>query len=157
MLDFELPLINIYTRPILKLYSINVLIDSGAELPIFDIEENTIINAFGGIPLDGDCSVSGIGGTQSARIYRIKEFRIGKMLYRNIPVIRAAINDPNVNVLLGSSMFGGGVKYLVNSADSTIRFYAPDEFSSNGSLWKKHNGAWKQLDYDKGMWIVHDN
>ena len=154
MLEFSLPLNTNFTRPIISLYSAKVLIDSGAELPILDTSEEVVKKLFQGKLLSEDCTIKGVGGSHIAKVYRLHKFAVGKMVYRDIPVLLADINDVNVDMILGSAMFGAGIKYTIDTKSNTVSFCIPDEAAMSGKLYKRTSFGWGVLDFINGNWVV---
>ncbi len=143
-----------YTRPILNLYNVQALVDSGAESLIIDMNEEAVENLFKGFPLE-ETTVKGIAPEEvKGKVYCLKEFRIGEMEFQNIPAIIAPISDINVDIILGSSLFGAGCKTLIDTESSIITFEYPDKVVLSKRAWKRHNNEWRILGYENGNFVV---
>ena len=71
---------------------------------------------------------------------------MGEMVFRNFPAIVAPIADPNIGIIIGSSLYSRGTKYTIDTENSVIIFEYPDIFFISGKPCIKRNGEWKYLD-----------
>ena len=155
MLKFSLPLNRAYTRPILNLYNVKALVDFGAESLIIDMTDEAITNLFKGTLIRNDISVCGIAPEKIAgKLYCLREFRIGEMEFQNIPAIAAPIADAGIDIILGSSLYGGGCKILIDTEAEIITFEYPDRVALSKRTWVKHNNEWRILGYENDNFVV---
>ena len=155
MLKFTLPLNQTYTRPVLNLYNVKALVDFGAESLIIDMNDEAITNIFKGRLLKEGIPVKGIGPENvDGKLYCLQEFRIGEMEFQNIPAIVAPIADIGVDIILGSSLFGGGCKTLIDTETDTITFEYPDKVVLSKRTWIKHENSWRILGYENDNFVV---
>lgn len=153
MLEFSLPLVRNQTRPTIRLYQVQAVIDTGSSIPIIDMDSCAIEKIFGGQKLSVQRNVNGIGSS-IGELYRLSEFRFGDMVFHNIIALQAKIMDANADILLGSCMYGGGTKCVIDTENDSVSFMYPDNVVLSHSLWNKDKfGIWRQLDFQDGKFI----
>ena len=107
MKEFSIPLNPEYERPVINLYNLPALIDTGAVVPIFSIYTELLEKYFKTKKILEDTSVGGIGGSANGSVYSIAEFKIGELIFENIEVFvprKPAIRFP---ISLSASLFRG--------------------------------------------------
>lgn len=155
MLKFTLPLNQSYTRPVLNLYNVRAVIDSGAEALIIDMTDEAVVELFGATFTEGEAEVQGIGKEKvRGKICCLKHFRIGEMEFQNIPAIIAPICDSNVDIIIGSTLFGAGCKTTIDTEANQITFEYPDKVALSKRAWKRVNGEWRILGYENGTFVT---
>lgn len=156
MLEVVFPINQNVTRPVFKLYGVDALLDPGAELPILDLSEDVITRKFGGKYLGSSVPISGYGGTghQNYKLFLLREFGLGQMVYENIPVAVGPSSMVKVSMVLGSTMFGAGTITTIDTGRDEIRIRYSEQAINGKCLWKKNSkNIWKKLEFENGDWI----
>ena len=155
MHNIEIPLLTRFTRPTISLYSSRALIDTGAEWLIIDMDEKSVIRKFGAkkIPISGD--LFGISEIPvQYQVFLLDHFCIENMIYKKFPAIVAPINDPNVDIIIGSSMYSRGSKITIDTDRNSVIFDFTDVFFLSGKPWIRRNGEWRYLDVRDGKLVA---
>ena len=107
MKEFVIPLIRKYERPIIKLYNLPTLIDTGAVIPVFSIIPAIFEKYFDTKLILKDEFISGFGGEERGSVYSIKNFEIGKLIFKDFEVF--VPNEPRLKFpfLLSATLFYG--------------------------------------------------
>lgn len=107
MAKIEIPTLEKYQRPIIKLYGHRALIDTGAVIPMISLEAEELQEKFAAQMILGHQFIGGIGGRSSGDVYRLSEFRIGEISFAPFDVF--VPYDPLLKypILLGAPMFYG--------------------------------------------------
>ena len=107
MKEFSIPLNPEYERPVINLYNLPALIDTGAVVPIFSIYTELLEKYFKTKKILEDTSVGGIGGSANGSVYSIAEFKIGELIFENFEVF--VPNEPAIRfpISLSASLFHG--------------------------------------------------
>lgn len=107
MKEFSIPLKRKCERPVIELYKLNSLIDTGAVIPVFSIDP-AIIEKFFDIKLILETGfIGGFGGSEKGSVYSIKNFEIGELKFKDFEVFvpdRPKIQFP---FLLSATLFYG--------------------------------------------------
>lgn len=107
MKEFSLPLKHKYERPIIELYKLPALIDTGAVVPVFSIFP-TILEKFFDVKIVlPNKFIGGFGGLEKGSVYSIAEFKIGELVFENFEVF--VPNEPRLKFpfLLSATLFYG--------------------------------------------------
>ena len=106
MREFSIPLKRKYERPIIELYKLPALIDTGAVVPVFSIFPAIIEKFF-----DAKIILPNkfIGGLEAGAVYSIPEFKIGELVFENFEVF--VPNEPRLKFpfLLSATLFYGTI------------------------------------------------
>ena len=143
------PISRRYDRPVIEIYGVNALIDPGSVFLIIDMDDAAIKKLFGGEYTGYEREVFGVGKCM-AKIYMLKHFCIGDMVFNNFPAPVGTLEDMESPIVIGSSMYSRGSKYLVDTESNQITFYFPDVFFRSGKPCIRRGEGWGYLDFDKG-------
>lgn len=104
MKEFFLPLKKKYERPIIELYNLPALIDTGAVIPVVSIFPSILEKIFDVKIILRD---KFIGGYEKGSVYSISEFKIGEMIFENFEVF--VPDEPKIKFpfLLSVTLFYG--------------------------------------------------
>ena len=86
MKEFSIPLKKIYERPVIELYKLPALIDTGAVIPVFSMFPSIIEKYFDTKLILETGFVGGIGGFEKGSVYSIKNFEIGELKFNDFEV-----------------------------------------------------------------------
>lgn len=107
MKEFILPLLKKYERPIIKLYNLSALIDTGAVIPVFSIDPSIIAKYFEIKLVVSNQFIGGFGGLEKGSVYSISEFRIGDLTFENFEVFVPDEPKFRFPFLLSATVFYG--------------------------------------------------
>ena len=107
MKEFSLPLKKKYERPIIELYNLPALIDTGAVIPVVSIFPSILEKIFDVKIILRDKFIGGFGGYEKGSVYSISEFKIGEMTFENFEVF--VPDEPKIKIpfLLSATLFYG--------------------------------------------------
>ena len=107
MKEFSIPLKKMYERPVIKLYRLSTLIDTGAVIPVFSIEPAIIEKYFDTKLILETGFIGGFGGREKGSVYSIKNFEIGELKFKDFDVF--VPNKPKLRFpfLLSATLFYG--------------------------------------------------
>lgn len=107
MKEFSIPLKRKCERPVIELYKLNSLIDTGAVIPVFSIDP-AIIEKFFDIKLILETGfIGGFGGSEKGSVYSIKNFEIGELKFKDFEVFVPDIPKIQFPFLLSATLFYG--------------------------------------------------
>ena len=141
MKQFTLPLIEDNSRPILKIenfFNIYAMLDTGAVIPVW-IKNETFLKTIGGEIIAYNQPFGGFGGEARGTLYRIPVFRLGDLIYPELPVIASSIDLP-CNMLISATMFGGLI-YEIDDYHHKFNVTIPDVKSYVRKLEVKDSGG----------------
>ena len=98
MKEFSIPLKHKYERPIIELYKLPALIDTGAVIPVFSMFPPIIEKFF-----DAKLILLNKSGT----VYSIPEFKIGELIFANFEVFVPTEPRLKFPLLLSATLFYG--------------------------------------------------
>ena len=110
MKEFSLPLKHKHERPIIELYRLPALIDTGAVVPVFSIFPTILEKVFDAkliLPNKFIGGFGGFGGLEWGSVYSLAEFKIGELVFENFEVF--VPNEPRLKFpfLLSATLFHG--------------------------------------------------
>ena len=107
MKEFSIPLKKKYERPVIELYKLDSLIDTGAVIPVFSIVPAVFEKYFDSKLILKDEFIGGIGGYEKGAVYSIKNFKIGDLIFNDFEVF--VPNEPKIRfpILLSATLFHG--------------------------------------------------
>ena len=151
----EIPIRNDRTKPIIELYGMDALIDSGAENIIFNMPLNTASKVFSLKHLK-DESVFGLTGYGKAEICRLSHFQISDYELVNIPIALLKNPMPKIPpIIIGSGVFGPDAKKEEDYEDNMIRIKIQEKAILAKKTWiRRSSGEWRILDYKNGKWVA---
>lgn len=107
MKEFSIPLKKDYQRPVIELYKLPTLIDTGSVIPVFSIFPTTLEKYFEiKLVLENE-TIEGFGGKEKGSVYSIKNFEVGELIFKDFEVfvpVRPKIQFP---FLLSATLFYG--------------------------------------------------
>jgi len=77
--EFSVDLIPSFQRPVVKLYEMTTLIDTGAVIPTFSLSPELLKSMFNAKLLFKNAHIGGFGGNCAGDIYSLENFKIGKL------------------------------------------------------------------------------
>ena len=107
MKEFSIPLKKNYERPIIELYNLDSLIDTGAIIPVFSIVPAVFEKYFDSKLILKDGFIGGIGGYERGSVYSIKNFEIGELKFKDFEVFVPLNPRIRFPFLLSATLFYG--------------------------------------------------
>ena len=107
MKEFSVPLLNKYERPIIELYNLPTLIDTGAVIPVASVYPSILEKYFETTLIVENQFIGGIGGLERGAVYSIAEFKIGELLFENFEVFVPDVPRFRFPFLLSATLFYG--------------------------------------------------
>lgn len=107
MKEFAIPLKKDYQRPVIELYNLPTLIDTGSVIPVFSIFPSTIEKYFETKLILENSSIEGFGGKEIGSVYSVKNFQVGELIFNDFEVF--VPHEPRVKFpfLLSATLFYG--------------------------------------------------
>ena len=107
MKEFSIPLKKDYERPVIELYNLSTLIDTGEIIPVFSMEVSNIKKYFDIKLVLQDGFIGGFDGIVRGSVYSIKNFEVGKLIFNDFEVF--VPREPKVKYpfLLSATLFYG--------------------------------------------------
>ena len=96
-----------FQRPIVNLYGLDCLIDTGAVIPLFSMPKVILENMFKARKTTEKHVIGGIGGESQGDVYCMDEFKIGEITYSPFEVFVPYTPTIKYPVLLGAPLFHG--------------------------------------------------
>ena len=105
MKEFSIPLKKKYERPIIELYKLPALIDTGAVIPVVSLFPSIIEKYFDCEKILNDGFIGGFGGLERGSVYSIKNFEIGEIKFKDFEIF--VPNNPKLQFpfLLSATLF----------------------------------------------------
>ena len=107
MKEFSMPLKKKYERPIIELYKLPALIDTGAAIPVFSMFPSIIEKYFDTKLILKTGFIGGIGGFEKGSVYSIKNFEIGDLKFNDFEVFVPFNPKIRFPFLLSATLFYG--------------------------------------------------
>ena len=107
MPQITIPMLKKYQRPIIKLYGLNALIDTGAVIPMLSISAELVEEKFKATKLLEKHTIGGISGESYGDVYRLKDFKIGEITYTVFDAFVPYEPSLKYPILLGAPLFYG--------------------------------------------------
>lgn len=108
MREFFLPTLADYRRPVVELYGLQALIDTGAVIPMFSLPLISMTEKlFPGEKIRDNVPISGISGIAMGCVYSINEFRVGEMCFSPFEVFVPHEMRIKYPLLLSATLFYG--------------------------------------------------
>lgn len=107
MKEFSIPLIEKYSRPVVKLYGMPTLIDTGAVVPVFSMYPALFEKCFDVKIILQDQYIIGTHGKEKGAVYSISDFKIGELIFNDFEIF--VPNEPRLQFpfLLSANLFHG--------------------------------------------------
>jgi len=146
-----------FRRPVVKIYGLDTLIDTGAIIPVFSMPKELLEKAFDAKLVLDNASFGGFGGECKGKIYSLSNFVIGSITYNPMEVF--VPDEPTLKFpfLLSSSLFYG-TNYHFDTINNMFVVNMPDNMSQirefkikdiNGELCAQIDGILLQDSYEK--------
>ena len=146
MNTFSLALDEVYQKPLVDLadwHNIDALLDTGALFPVWTAKEE-LLPKLGARFIKADVPFSGFGGETKGNLYRLKEFRVGELIFPDMPVVTSneMAKEP-YHMILSATMFQKLI-YTIDDKNHALTIEIPEGenperhmriYDSNGKLY----------------------
>lgn len=147
MKEFSIPLAKDYQRPVIELYKLPTLIDTGAVIPVFSIFPSTIEKYFEAKLIFENESIEGFGGKERGSVYSIKNFQVGELIFNDFEVF--VPREPHIKFpfLLSATLFYG-MEYTFDMINGkfTVRMKDEQNFERDFKIRQLNNKLYPQID-----------
>ena len=126
MKEFSIPLLSKYERPIIELYKLPTLIDTGALIPVVSIFSSTIEKYFDIKLILPNEHISGFGGYEKGSVYSIAEFKVGELTFTDFEVFVPEEPRLKFPFLLSATLFHG-MAYEVDTINQKFTVRMQDD------------------------------
>lgn len=128
MKEFSIPLKKNYQRPVIELYNLSTLIDTGAVIPVFSMEISNIKKYFETTLILSDGVIGGFDGIVRGSVYSVKNFQVGELIFNDFEVF--VPREPKVKYpfLLSATLFYG-MEYTFDTINENFIVKMKDEQS----------------------------
>ena len=130
MKEFSIPLMSDYTRPVIELYKLPTLIDTGALIPVFSIFPSTLEKYFDIKLILPDEHITGFGGEAKGAVYSISNFQVGELTFDNFEIFIPKKPTLQFPFLLSANLFHGMI-YEIDTINKKFTVRMTDEQSLN--------------------------
>ena len=130
MKQFTLDLNENIQRPVVKLedwHQFNVMLDTGALFPVWVDDEKTLIK-LGATCIKKNVTFGGFGGEAVGNLFRLPYFKIGELIYPDLPIISCEVKAP-CQMILSASMFSD-LRYEIDNENHKINITIPNTQST---------------------------
>ena len=147
MKEFSLPLIEKYTRPVIELYKLPTLIDTGALIPVFSIFPTTLEKYFEINLLLPDEHITGFGGEEKGSVYSISKFQVGDLIFNDFEIFVPYKPKFQFPFLLSANLFHGMI-YEIDTINQkfTVRMMDRQLLTRECKIKKIHGQLYPQID-----------
>ena len=147
MKEFSIPMKKDYQRPIIELYNLPTLIDTGSVIPVFSIYPPILEKYFEIKLILENESIEGFGGKERGSVYSIKNFQVGELIFKDFEVF--VPRDPHLKFpfLLSATLFYG-MEYTVDTINNNFIVRMKDEqnFERDFKIKNLHGRLYPQID-----------
>lgn len=105
--EFVIPLRKKYERPIIELYKLPALIDTGAVIPVFSMYPAIIEKYFNTKQIYTNQKIGGFGVYEIGAVYSVSEFRVGDLIFNDFEVFVPEEPKLRFPFLLSATLFYG--------------------------------------------------
>ena len=126
MKEFSIPMLADYQRPVVKLYNLPTLIDTGSLVPVFSMYPEIFQKYFDSKLIMENRVIGGFGGNEAGAVYSIKNFKIGELNFNNFEVFVPIEPKIKFPFLLSATLFHG-MNYEVDNLNSRFVVRMKDE------------------------------
>ena len=147
MKEFSIPLKKNYERPIIEIYNLPTLIDTGAVIPVFSILPAIFEKYFETKLILNDGFISGFGGDERGSVYSIKNFEVGKLIFKDFDVFVPREPRLRFPFLLSATLFYG-MEYTFDTINGNfiVRMSDEQKFERDFKLKELHGKLYPQID-----------
>ena len=126
MKEFSIPLKKDYQRPVIELYKLPTLIDTGSVIPVFSIFPAVFEKYFETKLILENETIEGFGGKERGSVYSIKNFEVGELTFKDFEVF--VPREPHVKFpfLLSATLFYG-MEYTFDTINGNFIVRMKDE------------------------------
>ena len=147
MKEFSIPLKKNYQRPVIELYKLPTLIDTGSIIPVFSVFPSIFEKYFDTKLISDNEFIEGFGGKEKGAVYSIKNFEIGRLIFKDFEVFvpeRPKIRFP---LLLSATLFFG-MEYNFDTINGNFIVRMKDEqnFERDFKIKNLNNKLYPQID-----------
>lgn len=147
MKEFSIPMKKDYQRPVIELYNLPTLIDTGSVIPVFSIFP-TILEKYFEIKLILENeTIEGFGGAERGSVYSIKNFEIGDLIFKDFEVF--VPKEPRIKYpfLLSTTLFYG-MEYTVDTINNNfiVRMKDDQNLERDFKIKSLRNKLYPQID-----------
>lgn len=126
MKEFSIPLKKDYERPVIELYNLSTLIDTGAVIPVFSMEVPNIKKYFDIELVLKDGFIGGFDGMVRGSVYSVKNFEVGKLIFNDFEVFVPKKPKLQYPFLLSATLFHG-INYEIDNINGNFIVRMKDE------------------------------
>ena len=147
MKEFSLPLVEKYTRPVIKLYNLPALIDTGAIIPVISIFPSIFEKYFESKLILENGTISGIGGDEFGAVYSLTNFKIGDLNFKDFEVFVPYEPRLQFPILLGATLFHSMI-YEIDTLNQkfTVRMNDDQPLNREFKIKKVKGNLYPQID-----------
>ena len=147
MKEFSIPLKKDYQRPVIELYNLPTLIDTGSVIPVFSIFPTTIEKYFETKLILENGFIEGFGGDEKGSVYSIKNFQVGELIFKDFEVFVPEIPKLQFPFLLCATLFYG-MEYTCDTINGNFIVRMKDEqsFERDFKIKELHGMLYPQID-----------
>ena len=147
MKEFSIPMKKDYQRPVIELYNLPTLIDTGSVIPVFSIFPSTLEKYFEIKLILENESIEGFGGKERGSIYSVKNFKIGKLIFNDFEVFVPTRPKIQFPFLLSSTLFYE-MEYTFDTINGNFIVRMKDEqnFERDFKIKSLRNKLYPQID-----------
>ena len=126
MKEFSIPMKKDYQRPVIELYKLPTLIDTGSVIPVFSIFPAVFEKYFETKLILENETIEGFGGKERGSVYSIKNFEVGELTFKDFEVF--VPREPHVKFpfLLSATLFYG-MEYTFDTINGNFIVRMKDE------------------------------
>ena len=147
MKEFSIPLKKDYQRPVIELYRLSTLIDTGAVIPVFSIYPVIFEKYFESKLISDDGFIEGFGGEERGSVYSIKNFQVGELIFNDFEVFVPREPHLKFPFLLSATLFYG-MEYTIDTINNNFIVRMKDEqsFEREFKIKDIHGKLYPQID-----------
>ena len=147
MKEFSIPLMAKYTRPVIELYHLPALIDTGAIIPVVSIFPSIFEKYFESKLILENGTISGIGGDERGAVYSLANFKVGDLIFEDFEVFVPYEPRLKFPFLLSANLFHGMI-YEIDTIKQKFTVRMNDEQSLNREfkIKKLRGNLYPQID-----------
>lgn len=147
MKEFSIPMKKDYQRPVIELYRLSTLIDTGAVIPVFSIVPAVFEKYFETKLIFKNESIEGFGGKERGSVYSIKNFQIGELIFNDFEVFVPTRPKIQFPFLLSATLFYG-MEYTFDTINGNfiVRMKDEQKFERDFKIKELNGKLYPQID-----------
>ena len=147
MKEFSIPLKKNYERPVIELYGLSTLIDTGAIIPVFSMEVSNIKRYFDVTLVLDDGFIGGLDGVARGSVYSIKNFEVGKLIFKDFEFFVPRESRIKYSFLLSATLFYGmDYEFDTINGKFIVRMKDEQNFERDFKIKSLHGRLYPQVD-----------